>query len=50
MDIGIAADVGTLQRMPKIIGNGSLMREMAFTARNVYVDEAMQCGGIFEDF
>jgi delta(3,5)-delta(2,4)-dienoyl-CoA isomerase len=50
VDIGIAADVGTLQRMPKIIGNGSLMREMAFTARNVYVDEAMQCGGIFEDF
>ncbi len=27
--VGMAADVGTLQRMPKIIGSESLMRELA---------------------
>ncbi|CAG0900469.1 unnamed protein product [Darwinula stevensoni] len=44
VDIGVAADVGTLQRMPKIIGSESLMRELAYTARFMGADEARQCG------
>lgn len=39
VDIGIAADVGTLQRLPKIVGDG-LAREMAYTARNFTAEEA----------
>lgn len=44
VDIGLAADVGTLQRLPKIIGNDSLARELAFTARPFYADEAKEMG------
>ena len=33
--MGLAADVGTLQRLPKIVGNDSLVREWAYTARKV---------------
>lgn len=31
VDIGLAADLGTLQRTPRIIGNDSLFRELAYT-------------------
>ena len=34
IDMGMAADVGTLQRLPRIIGDG-MMREMAYTGRAV---------------
>jgi len=44
VDIGMAADVGTLQRLPKVIGNQSLVREICFTARKVKSDEASLCG------
>ena len=44
VDIGIAADLGTLQRFPKLIGNDSLARELAFTARKLYADEAKAIG------
>lgn len=40
----MAADVGTLQRLPKIVGNDSLVRELAFTARNMGADEAHKFG------
>lgn len=33
VDVGLAADVGTLQRLPKAVGNQSLVRELAFTSR-----------------
>ena len=33
IDIGMVADVGTLQRLPKLIGNQGIVREMAFTGR-----------------
>jgi delta(3,5)-delta(2,4)-dienoyl-CoA isomerase len=33
VDVGLAADVGTLQRLPKVIGNNSLVRELCFTGR-----------------
>jgi delta(3,5)-delta(2,4)-dienoyl-CoA isomerase len=32
--LGLAADVGTLQRWPKITGNQSLVRELCLTGRN----------------
>ncbi|XP_064159762.1 delta(3,5)-Delta(2,4)-dienoyl-CoA isomerase, mitochondrial isoform X1 [Anguilla rostrata] len=44
VDIGLAADVGTLQRLPKVIGSRSLVNELALTARKLYSDEAKSCG------
>lgn len=44
VDVGLAADVGTLQRLPKVIGNGSLARELCFTARKMEAEEAKSCG------
>jgi len=42
--VGLAADVGTLARLPKIVGNDSLVRELSLTARNFAADEAKDCG------
>ena len=44
VDLGLAADVGTLQRLPKVVGNGSWVRDVVFTARRVSADEALQFG------
>ncbi|KAF3818192.1 hypothetical protein GH733_012500 [Mirounga leonina] len=44
VDIGLAADVGTLQRLPKVIGNQSLVNELAFTSRRMMADEALSSG------
>ncbi|KAF9507508.1 hypothetical protein BS47DRAFT_1373879 [Hydnum rufescens UP504] len=44
VDIGMVADIGTLARLPKITGNESLLRELAFTARPFGVAEASQLG------
>ncbi|XP_062916072.1 delta(3,5)-Delta(2,4)-dienoyl-CoA isomerase, mitochondrial [Mobula hypostoma] len=44
VDIGMAADVGTLQRLPKAIGNASLVSELVYTARKMMADEAVRCG------
>ncbi|MCV6614617.1 MAG: crotonase/enoyl-CoA hydratase family protein [Cellvibrionaceae bacterium] len=41
--IGMTADVGTLQRLPKLIPEG-LARELAYTGRRMYADEAKACG------
>ncbi|XP_066288317.1 delta(3,5)-Delta(2,4)-dienoyl-CoA isomerase, mitochondrial-like [Branchiostoma lanceolatum] len=52
VDIGLPADVGTLQRLPKVIGNDSLARELAFTGRRLKAEEAKQMGlvsGIYPD-
>ncbi|KQQ55794.1 enoyl-CoA hydratase [Pseudomonas sp. Leaf127] len=43
IDMGMAADVGTLQRLPRIIGDG-LLRELAYTGRSVHAQEAVQVG------
>lgn len=43
IDIGMAADVGTLQRLPRIIGDG-MLRELAFTGRSVDAREALDIG------
>lgn len=42
--IGMAADLGTLQRLPKIVGNDSLVRELAFTGENLPASEAKEFG------
>ena len=44
VDIGLAADVGTLQRLPKVVGNDSLVRELVYTGRRFYADEAQRFG------
>jgi len=52
VDLGMAADVGTLQRFPKVIKSDSLARELAFTARKFLAKEALECGfvsRVFED-
>uniref|UniRef100_A0A9R1SPH7 Enoyl CoA hydratase 1, peroxisomal n=2 Tax=Cyprinus carpio TaxID=7962 RepID=A0A9R1SPH7_CYPCA len=42
VDIGLAADVGTLQCLPSV--SFRLVNELAFTARKMYADEAKSCG------
>ena len=44
VDVGLAADLGTLQRFPKIIGNDSMARELALTARKFDASEAKDIG------
>ena len=44
VDIGLAADIGTLQRLPKVVGNQSLARELIYTARRFDADEAKSLG------
>lgn len=43
IDVGMAADVGTLQRLPHIIGDG-MLRELAYTGRTIEGDEALRIG------
>ena len=43
VDMGMAADVGTLQRLPRIIGDG-MMRELAYTGRSIDGHEAVRIG------
>jgi enoyl-CoA hydratase/carnithine racemase len=41
IDVGMTADVGTLQRLPRLIGEG-MARELAYTGRRVDGAEALQ--------
>ncbi|HNQ57963.1 MAG: crotonase/enoyl-CoA hydratase family protein [Burkholderiales bacterium] len=43
IDVGMTADVGTLQRLPKLIGEG-MVRELAYTGRAVAGTEAKEIG------
>jgi enoyl-CoA hydratase len=43
VDVGLTADVGTLQRLPKLIGEG-MARELSYTARRVAAAEAKEIG------
>ena len=47
VDVGLAADLGTLQRLPKICGNDSIIRELAFTAR-IFGAEEVYLGSMLE--
>jgi len=44
IDIGMTADVGTLQRLPKLLGSQGLVRELAYTGRKVDATEAREIG------
>lgn len=41
INIGMVADLGTLQRLPKLIGEG-IVRELAYTGRRMLADEARE--------
>lgn len=43
IDLAMVADVGTLQRLPRLIGHG-IARELAYTGRNVEAAEAEKLG------
>jgi len=43
IDIGMTADVGTLQRLPKLVGEG-IVRELAYTGRKFDAQEAKEIG------
>ena len=49
INIGMTADVGTLQRLPKIIPEG-IARELAYTGRRMSAEEAKSCGLVNEVF
>lgn len=49
VDLGITADLGTLQRLPGIVGFGNAM-ELALTARHFYGSEAKQLGLVAQVF
>jgi enoyl-CoA hydratase len=49
INIGMAADVGTLQRIPKLIPEG-IVRELAYTGRRFLAEEAMKHGMVNKVF
>eukprot|EP00475_Leptophrys_vorax_P006551 TRINITY_DN14065_c0_g1_i1.p1 TRINITY_DN14065_c0_g1~~TRINITY_DN14065_c0_g1_i1.p1 ORF type:complete len:301 (+),score=89.36 TRINITY_DN14065_c0_g1_i1:71-904(+) len=44
VDVGLAADLGSLQRLSKVVGHHSWLREVAFTCRRFNADEALRVG------
>lgn len=44
VDIGLAADIGTLSRLPKVVGNFGWVKEVALTARVFGAEEALRVG------
>ena len=44
VDIGIAADIGTLTRLPKIVGAGSWVKDVCLSARIFGAEEAAKVG------
>jgi enoyl-CoA hydratase/carnithine racemase len=42
--LGLAADVGTLQRLPGLVGNDSLVRQLAFTGEPLPAEDAARLG------
>lgn len=44
VDIGLAADVGTLSRLPKIVGSLSWVKDVAYSARIFGAEEALAVG------
>ncbi|KAI9813668.1 MAG: putative secondary metabolism biosynthetic enzyme [Pycnora praestabilis] len=52
VDIGLAADIGTLTRLPKVVGSYSWVKDVCLTARIFGVEEALRVGlvsGVYED-
>lgn len=48
VDIGIAADLGSLSRLPKIVGNLGWVKDVCLTAREFNASEAMRVGLVNE--
>jgi len=48
IDIGMAADLGTLQLMQKVVGNDSWLREVSYTGRVFGAEEALEKGYVSE--
>lgn len=46
----MTADVGVLQRLPKVIRSDSLARELCYTARKLPADEALNAGLVSKVF
>jgi Delta3,5-Delta2,4-dienoyl-CoA isomerase len=46
VDIGLAADIGTLSRLPRAVGSFSWVKEVALTAREWNAKEAVSVGYI----
>ncbi|ODV90935.1 hypothetical protein CANCADRAFT_51470 [Tortispora caseinolytica NRRL Y-17796] len=46
--IGLAADIGSLQRVGRIVGNHSWLRDLAYTAREFSAEEAKANGFVSE--
>merc|ERR1719259_489374 len=44
VDLGLAADVGTLQRLPRLLGSQSLVNELCLAARRMPAAEALAAG------
>jgi delta(3,5)-delta(2,4)-dienoyl-CoA isomerase len=44
VDIGLAADIGTLARLPKIVGSTSWVKDVCLTARDFSAQEALSVG------
>jgi Delta3,5-Delta2,4-dienoyl-CoA isomerase len=44
VDIGLAADIGTLSRLPNIVGSTSWVKEVCLTARDIPPEEALRVG------
>lgn len=44
VDVGLAADIGTLARVPRLVGNASLLHELALSGRTFGADEARALG------
>jgi enoyl-CoA hydratase len=49
INIGMTADVGTLQRLPHLMPSG-LVRELAYTGRRMPAEEAFRCGLVYTVF
>ncbi|CAF1365551.1 unnamed protein product [Adineta ricciae] len=50
VDMGLAADVGTLQILPKFVTNHNIFRELVYTSRKFDTNEAQQIGLISRVF
>ncbi len=44
VDVGLAADIGTLARLPRLVGNVSLLHELALTGRVFGAHDALRLG------
>jgi len=44
VDLGLASDIGVHQRFQKIVANGSIARELAFTGREFGAADALKLG------